>query len=302
MQNETKTNQQNENNSSIYVNGEKVTPEQIEQEIERLRPEYARVFPDQKPEERDQTLLEWSRENLIEQVLIRQAAMQCIDISDQQLDAQFNQIVESNGGKAKFYADNEIDDAKEKEIKQDLRLQLQTRQLIEEITKDVPAPTEKEIKKFYDKHIDQFTIPETIHAAHIVKHPAPKVNPEVQRKEMEDIHKQLLEKDNFEEIASQNSDCPDNNGDLGYFPRGKMVPSFEEVVFQLEPGQFSEVFETEFGFHIAKVYDKKPPIPCPIEDVKEMIVRQITDEKKQHKVEEFLDKEREKAQVELKPE
>ncbi|NFV79814.1 peptidylprolyl isomerase [Magnetospirillum aberrantis] len=56
----------------------------------------------------------------------------------------------------------------------------------------------------------------------------------------------------FAELARQNSDCPsgEEGGDLGKFPRGAMVPEFDQAAFALEPGQVSDVIETAFGYHL----------------------------------------------------
>ncbi len=61
----------------------------------------------------------------------------------------------------------------------------------------------------------------------------------------------ILSSDQPENKQSRNgceySDCPDNAGDLGYFPRGQMVQAFEDVAFSMEAGQVSEVFQSEIG-------------------------------------------------------
>ena len=59
---------------TLFVNGEKIEESEIKQEFERLRPHYEQVFRDQKPEEQKSQLLDWSKENVIEMVLIRQEA------------------------------------------------------------------------------------------------------------------------------------------------------------------------------------------------------------------------------------
>lgn len=63
----------------------------------------------------------------------------------------------------------------------------------------------------------------------------------------------------FEEAASEFSMCPSGSrgGDLGYFPKGMMVPEFEKASFESEINKVSEPVKTQFGFHLIKVVDKK---------------------------------------------
>ncbi len=134
----------------------------------------------------------------------------------------------------------------------------------------------------------------------IVKHPKGDSYFDAMRVEMEDILERIKAGKSFEESAGENSDCPENSGSLGSFARGTMVQEFEDVVFNLEPGQSSDVFTTQFGFHIAKVTDKKSSIACELADVKEIIVRELRQELEQKAIDNFIDSERKKAVIEDK--
>jgi hypothetical protein len=67
---------------------------------------------------------------------------------------------------------------------------------------------------------------------------------------------------NFENLAREYSQDPGSagrGGDLGYFGRGLMVPPFEEAAFALEPGEISDVVETQYGLHVIRSEDRRQP-------------------------------------------
>ena len=286
---------------ALYVNGVEIDGKEIEAEVQRLRPEYERVFVEQSPEDREKQLAEWSRENVIERELIKQAAAKAtVPLAESTVENAYQALLEQAGGKAEFYKNAGLGEDQEGHIKADIESRMKLEQLMERVAGNVGEPSKKQIEKHYHDNIEKYTIPEMVRAAHIVKHPTPDADVEAVKKEMDEILAEIREKDNFEELAVKLSDCPDNAGDLGYFPRGQMVQAFEEVVFNMEPGDVSEVFQSEFGFHIAKVNEKKPSIPCPIEDVAEVIKKELRQAAGQKAVEKFIDSERAKAKVEDK--
>lgn len=73
-----------------------------------------------------------------------------------------------------------------------------------------------------------------------------------QRYEAEDLKKKLDQGEDFAKLAQKFSRCPSakTGGDLGSFGRGRMVESFEEAAFGLQPGQVSEPVRTQFGYHL----------------------------------------------------
>ncbi len=81
------------------------------------------------------------------------------------------------------------------------------------------------------------------------------------RQRAEDVLKQVKENpDKFADLAQQYSDdaqSASTGGELGYFPRGTMIPAFEDAAFALQPGEISGLVETDYGYHIIRVNAKE---------------------------------------------
>ncbi len=93
----------------------------------------------------------------------------------------------------------------------------------------------------------------------------------------------------FEDVAREKSTGPSgpNGGDLGYFGRGQMVPEFENAVFALETGQTSEPVQTQFGWHVIKVEERRQSAPPPFEQVAARLRQQLLIEAFEAQVEEL---------------
>lgn len=90
--------------------------------------------------------------------------------------------------------------------------------------------------------------------------------------------------EDFAKLASENSDDPgskDKGGEYDFFGHGKMVPEFEKAAFGLKPGEISEPVETQFGFHIIKLEERRTAAPP---DSDQKVRQQITEKLKQEKV------------------
>jgi parvulin-like peptidyl-prolyl isomerase len=139
------------------------------------------------------------------------------------------------------------------------------------VTTPVRRPTRKEIAFYYKTHRSQFNVPEQRHVLHIVRNLDGITDREIASATMQKALDDLATGTPFSRVADQYSDCSGNGGDLGWVERGVMVEEFEDIVFELQIGQISPVFETRFGLHIATVTEKRGPGILPISAVYDQI-------------------------------
>lgn len=103
---------------------------------------------------------------------------------------------------------------------------------------------------------------EEVHAAHIMKM-MPRGTEQTAldaKKDIDSLYQVVLAGADFAEVATAHSDDKGSavrGGDLGWFGRGMMVQPFENITFDMQPGEMSEPFPTRFGWHFVKLYDKR---------------------------------------------
>ncbi|GAA4120487.1 peptidylprolyl isomerase [Aminobacter aganoensis] len=133
--------------------------------------------------------------------------------------------------------------------------------------------TDDEIRARYDKEIAAQKPVNEVHARHIL----------VKSKEEADaIIKKLEGGEDFQKLANENTTDPSgktSGGDLGFFGPGQMVPEFEKAAFALEVGAYTkEPVQSQFGWHIIKVEDKRsqqpPAFDAVKEEVKSLVIRE----------------------------
>ncbi len=133
--------------------------------------------------------------------------------------------------------------------------------------------TDDEIKQYYDAHKNEFMTPAMWRASHIL------VSNE---REAQDILDALAKGEKFEDLARQRSmdATATRGGDVGYFRLGQLVPEFEKVALKLNVGQLSGIVQTQFGYHIIQLTDKKEPGAESLERAKSKIVNALKKKKR----------------------
>ncbi len=251
----------------IQVNGESIPAELIREEERRLSqlPEW----PDM-PDGLDKTvrLRETAEWCAIDRILLRQEA----DKDPRPIDpalvaAHVERLVTSQSCRVLF------DDAP---LARQIEAQLRLQRTLHELMGPLPQPTDDEIARLYKSRRQSFERPETVRAAHIVKH-VDETHPESEARAGIQAALAALESGQpFAAVADQYSDCKGNGGDLGAFARGVMVEEFDNVVFAMQPGQRSPIFRTPFGFHIAEVHARPPAGIASLREAQDTIRRILT--------------------------
>ena len=138
------------------------------------------------------------------------------------------------------------------------------------------AVTEDAAKKIYDEKIATMKPEQEIHARHILV---------ATEDEAKKVAERLKNGEDFATVAKEVSkDAGAEGGDLGFFTRGQMLKPFEDAAFALDVGQISAPVQTQFGWHIIKVEEKRDqPLPT-FDQVKETIMGQLVQQKAQEVV------------------
>lgn len=171
-----------------------------------------------------------------------------------------------------------------------------------EVTEKIKV-SDEETKSFYDKNPQLFQQPEQVKASHIlikVQADAPADQKADARKKLEAVQQKVKKGEDFATLAKTYSEGPSGpkGGDLGYFRRGQMVKPFEEVAFSLKPDETSEIVETQFGYHLIKVNDKKPAKKMTYAEVKDRLNEHLKKQKTDSETNAYIETLRKDAKIE----
>ncbi|MFJ7737977.1 peptidylprolyl isomerase [Lysinibacillus sp. NPDC097287] len=194
-----------------------------------------------------------------------EAKKQNITVSDELIQAEYEEFVEAYGGVDSVNEVLEANGLTEDALKDNIR----TYQLTKQVIAASIEITDEEVEEYFENNKDNYGQEEQVVASHILL-------------EDETTAKEVLAKvkagEDFAELAkeySADTETKEDGGDLGYVSRGQMDEAFEEAVFALEKDAVSEVVQTPEGYHIIKVTGKVPAEEAVFEDVKEEVYEAV---------------------------
>lgn len=201
---------------------------------------------------------------LTNKLLLAKARLDSLKVNDEQveneLNRRLNMFIMQSGGETEF---EKIVGKSILQFKIELRPKIKEQLLIEQqknkITENVQV-SPKEIRQFFNQiPVDSLPfLPAEVEVYQIVIIPKPsQENKEKAKAKLKNIRNQILAGSSFEDMArfySEDYESAKQGGSLGEFKKGQMVPEFDDVVFSLKEGEISEVFETQYGYHIVKLH------------------------------------------------
>jgi peptidyl-prolyl cis-trans isomerase C len=289
---------------AAIVNGVVIQEEEVNRGLlyhqQRLLATTGQVIrPDMMMEARKMVL-----ENLIDrELLYQQSRKKGIVINDAQVNEQLDGLKKQYPSEQAFKDSMAEDHLSEDTVKSRIKMNLAVQKFVEKEFGGKVDVSEGEAKAFYDENPEYFTQPESIRASGILIKVDPKFEPakkEEARKKLEDIQKRVQKGEDFAILAkdfSQDASAA-QGGDLGIIPRGRMPKALDDAAFSLKPGEVSGVVETEMGFHLIKVQEKKPEKVIPFKDAEEKIRQHLADQKVKQRVDEYLSELKKTAKIE----
>ncbi len=206
---------------------------------------------------------------MVNKLILNQAKIDSVLAKDEdvetQLNARFDKILDYMGGKVDQFIEyyGQTPDAMKDQMREDMRDQLIVDKMKQQILADVTV-TPSEVREFFKK-IPKDSLPyfnQEVEIAEIVfKTKANDIEKSKAKTQLASLREQIVSgKTPFEDLAKKYSQDPGSGregGDLGWAKRGKFVPEFEAQAFKLDEGQISQVFESEFGFHILQLIERR---------------------------------------------
>jgi peptidyl-prolyl cis-trans isomerase C len=256
------------------------------------------------PDRRDEIMRRILDELVTYTVLKQEAAARHVEVTDAEVDQQVEVLRQQSGSEENFkkaLAARKLTLAK---LKSDARIQVAIGKMVNAQVQTATAATDAEAKAFYDQNLDKFKRDEEVKASHIlilVDASADDAAKAAAKAKMEQVLKRAKGGEDFAALARENSQdgSAAQGGDLGYFPRAKMVKPFADAAFALKPGEISDIVTTQFGLHIIKTTDKKPASTVPLEEASPKVKEFLTGQKKQQQAQAFIAGLRQKAKIEV---
>lgn len=237
-------------------------------------------------------------------VLTQEAKARNVTVTDAELEARIKKMQSQFPSEPEFIKALEARNTTLERLRADARIDMVIGKMMEAEVAAGPPPTDAELREFYDKNPNNFKQNEAVRASHILIMVDEKADPAAKQKAratIDDVLKRARAGEDFAKLAREHSQdgSAAQGGDLGFFPRGQMVPAFDKAAFALKPGEISDVVTTQFGYHIIKMAEQRTASTVPFEQVSTKIKQFLTEQQKQRRASAFIEDAKKRAKIEV---
>jgi peptidyl-prolyl cis-trans isomerase C len=283
------------------VDGDDIPRAEFETTIQNVESRAGRPVP---PEQRDQVYRGVLEDLIALRLLKQEVARRQLTASDAELAEAMKGMRQQFPTEAAFKQALTAQKMTLEQLREETRTQVLVSKMLQQEVASQVAVKPTEISGFYEKNPDKFQQPEAVRASHVlitVPEGAPPAARAAARTKAENVLKQARAGADFAKLAQTYSDdaSKGRGGDLGFFPKGQMVPAFEAAAFALAPNQVSDIVESPFGYHVIKVIEKRPAQSVPFSEAAPRIEQYLRQEQQQAKTKAFVDQLRAKGNVQV---
>ena len=319
-------------NTIIKVNDTKITQGQFDKALEKQMGNsmFARMGVDLK-NNKNTFLINILKVRVVNDLVTKALLEQEMDkrgikVSNKDVDDAIKDIIKKVGSKDQLNQILKQNGLTNSEFKEGIKDQVKIKKLADQIQDTTVS--DADAKKYYNENINRFKYPEQVKASHILiaankKDLEELIKAENEGRELSEaelkakVEERIKEKKakaeeilsevkkdptQFAKIAKEKSEDPGtapNGGDLGFFAKGRMVPEFEKAAFALKPNSVSGIVQTNFGYHIIYVTDRKEAGQEPFEKVQNDIKQYMQSEKQITLVDNLLESLKKNSTIEF---
>jgi peptidyl-prolyl cis-trans isomerase C len=283
------------------VNGEAVKKADLDRLIKNMELSANQPIP---ADRRDEILRRALDQLVTYTVLSQETRARKVTVTDAEIDANLKQMQSQFPSQAEFTKALAARGMTLERLRADARIDMSINRMVETEVASTPAPTDAQAREFYDKNPDKFKQDEAIRASHILVPADEKADEATKKKaraEIDEVLKELKAGGDFAELAKKHSkdSSAAQGGDLNFFPKGQMVPAFDQAAWALKPGEISDVVTTPFGYHIIKVTERRPASTIAFDQVSPRIKEYLAQQQKQERAQAFIESLKQKAKIEV---
>lgn len=290
------------------VNEEAITQSELDIVLKPFYDEYKAKMD---PEKLMETLTE-VRQKLLNQLVedrlvLQEAKRQNIEANDEEVEKAFNEFVK------RFKTEEDLEDSLRKEglnltaLRERLKNQAMIRELHDREIRGKVIVSPLEVEDYFKSHSQEFSSEDGVKVRSMTIKKSDEARQkglmdEVAKGKIEKLRNRILAGESFEALAKENSeDAQGKNGGLSdWIERGVMIPAIDQVIFAMQAQDFSEIVETEMGYHFFRLEERKEGKKRSFEEVRDEIFANLFRQKASTRFQEWMNDLKREAYISLR--